>query len=162
MLVILFNIYFTTSALKAFYCTLKSSASPIPPPTPLPLFSTSASISLVHLCLHLSHQESNGLVVEPVLNRAVDPGLRPRLRSKCQRIWVWVSSWRANLCSIALTCSLPISDWPGESRICRLYMCLRGLRVSGVERSQFSHTVKVFRSPCNRCIATNAYVTPLL
>ena len=37
-------------------------------------------------------QESNGLVVEPVLNVAVDPGSRLRLRSKCQRTQVRVSS----------------------------------------------------------------------
>ena len=36
-------------------------------------------------------QESNGSVVEPVLNGAVDPGLRPRLRSKCRRTRVQVS-----------------------------------------------------------------------
>ena len=33
-------------------------------------------------------ESSLGLVVEPVLNGAVDPGSRPRLRSKCQKTWV--------------------------------------------------------------------------
>jgi hypothetical protein len=37
---------------------------------------------------NLGRKESSGLVVEPVLNGAVDPGSRPRLRSKCRRTWV--------------------------------------------------------------------------
>ena len=34
---------------------------------------------------YLVNNQSNSLVVELVLNGAVDPGLRPRLRSKCRR-----------------------------------------------------------------------------
>ena len=99
-------------------------------------------------------------LVEPVLNGAEGQGSKPRLSLKsAEDPGLSPFSMRQSMLYRCDTLP-PGKDRPGESWIRRLHLCLRGLLASGAGRLQFSQTAKVFLSPCNCCIATNAYVTP--
>ena len=92
-------------------------------------------------------QESSGLMVEPVLNGAVDHGSRPRLRSKCQRTWVRVSSRCADLCFIARP-ALPALYWvPGRNGRQIIPVILGGLRVSRAALCRFLMLRRCLCSP---------------